>query len=397
MLEWKISHHASRTSSLYGSFFAGWNSTSPTAIAESSRICRYAAPNGITSDAMTCPLCSRMSWPDRMVRRFTYIQSPIIIWWRVSWLVFPSNHSWCLIESLFNLIANISDEKSALSFAYADKELQVDFEPHKIFMSPKSGRVYHPAHEQYGSIGLIRSKMAIEFSRFFEFEHGEQAPPTHFTWQNVRLELETNWLQDIRLPEHRECLWNEAGGVVSVCGAACKWENGKMAQRIDWGKASNTVHKLGSAQNWWCWPVIWANPWRPNAVWKRAKESVVWILYMNKDCVIVDEWKCDRCNKNVWSWMIAIPHKINSWWTLPWRCTTIECMYVIAIRHWTREVEVMVVFPLVPLVSHWYHCFMATCHAAYTPSIRTVEIPCTWHVHVMHTIPPSMKTVHATA
>lgn len=71
MLEWKILHHASRTSSFYGSFFGGWNSTSPTAIAKSSRIYRYAAPNGITSDAMTCPLCLRMCWPDRMVRRFT--------------------------------------------------------------------------------------------------------------------------------------------------------------------------------------------------------------------------------------------------------------------------------------------------------------------------------------
>lgn len=100
----------------------------------------------------------------------------------------------------------ISDEKPALSFAHADKELLLEFEPQKIFMSPTTGRVYHPAHKQYGSVGLIRSKMAIEFSRFFEFEQGEQAPPTHFTWQNVRLELQTDWLKEIRLPEHRERL-----------------------------------------------------------------------------------------------------------------------------------------------------------------------------------------------
>lgn len=49
-------------------------------------------------------------------------------------------------------------------------------------------------------------------------------------------------------------------------------------------------------------------------------------------------------------------------------------------------IKVMFIFPLVPLLSDWYHCFMATCHAVYTLNIRTVEIPCTCHEHVMHMI-----------
>lgn len=73
-------------------------------------------------------------------------------------------------------------------------------------MSSDTGRVYHPTHEQYGSIGLVRSKMAIEFSKYFEFENGENAPPTHFTWNSTRYILENNWLESVKLPETRKIL-----------------------------------------------------------------------------------------------------------------------------------------------------------------------------------------------
>lgn len=73
-------------------------------------------------------------------------------------------------------------------------------------MCPGTGRVYHPAAGQYGQIGLIRSKMAIEFSKHFDFELGEQAPPTHFTWNATRYSLESDWLKDIKLPTNRKSL-----------------------------------------------------------------------------------------------------------------------------------------------------------------------------------------------
>lgn len=100
---------------------------------------------------------------------------------------------------------NLGDDFS-LSFAHAADRLQVDFEPSKIYMSPSSGRVYHPAKSQYGSIGLVRSKMSIEFSKYFEFENGEKAAPTHFTWNNKRYKLKTDWLNDIRLASNRQTL-----------------------------------------------------------------------------------------------------------------------------------------------------------------------------------------------
>lgn len=88
-------------------------------------------------------------------------------------------------------------------FNHGGNELKIEFMPDRVYMSPENGRVYHPAEKQYGSIGLIRSKMAIEFSKHFEFERGEQEPPTHFTWNNTRHTLENEWLKEIMLPSNR--------------------------------------------------------------------------------------------------------------------------------------------------------------------------------------------------
>lgn len=86
-----------------------------------------------------------------------------------------------------------------LSYAHAGDLLTFPFEPDKIFMSPTSGRVYHPTETKYGSIGLIRSKLAIEFSKYFEFDNDDQ-PPTHFTWKEVRYNLDTGWMSTIQTP-----------------------------------------------------------------------------------------------------------------------------------------------------------------------------------------------------
>lgn len=86
------------------------------------------------------------------------------------------------------------DDGMKLSFNHAGDLLTVPFQPDKIFMSPASGRVYHPAAERYGSIGLIRSKLAIEFSKYFDFLEGEAQPPTHFTWNRQKYELDRKWV-----------------------------------------------------------------------------------------------------------------------------------------------------------------------------------------------------------
>ncbi|CAD7012132.1 UPF0598 protein CG30010 [Ceratitis capitata] len=90
----------------------------------------------------------------------------------------------------------ISDEKGndRLSYAHAADQLSTDFLPHKIYMNPQTGRVYHPAWPKVGGIGLIRSKLAIELSRNFEFVNGESESPTHFSWRGQRWQLENEWV-----------------------------------------------------------------------------------------------------------------------------------------------------------------------------------------------------------
>lgn len=84
-----------------------------------------------------------------------------------------------------------------LTYGYAGDLLLADFEPQKIFMNPVSGRVYHPASEKVGRIGLIRSKLAIELSKNFEFQNGEQNPPTHIVWNEEKLLLDFEWVKGI--------------------------------------------------------------------------------------------------------------------------------------------------------------------------------------------------------
>lgn len=96
----------------------------------------------------------------------------------------------------FNLFCS-DCEYDQLSYAHAPNLIE-KFEPEKIYMSPHTGRVYHPAKEQYGSIGLIRSKLAIEFSKYFEFDESGKIP-THFIWNDQRYVLQSDWLQHIRL------------------------------------------------------------------------------------------------------------------------------------------------------------------------------------------------------
>ena len=89
-----------------------------------------------------------------------------------------------------------SEEPGLLSYGGAGELLTVPFTPEKICMLPWTGRIYHPATERTGGIGLIKSSLAIELSKSFEFgPEGEYAPPTHFTWKDTKYVL-TNELID---------------------------------------------------------------------------------------------------------------------------------------------------------------------------------------------------------
>ncbi|KYM94141.1 PREDICTED: UPF0598 protein CG30010 isoform X1 [Cyphomyrmex costatus] len=87
-------------------------------------------------------------------------------------------------------------EEDWFSYAHADDLLMMPFEPQRLFMNIKTGRVYHPAPEKIGGIGLVRSNLAIEFSALFNFENGEENAPTHFVWRNERYQLDTEWYKD---------------------------------------------------------------------------------------------------------------------------------------------------------------------------------------------------------
>jgi hypothetical protein len=55
----------------------------------------------------------------------------------------------------------------------------------------ESGRLYHPT--SLGNYGLVRSKIADELYRFFEFNSDGQ--PAHFNWEGRRLQLTNELLK----------------------------------------------------------------------------------------------------------------------------------------------------------------------------------------------------------
>lgn len=93
---------------------------------------------------------------------------------------------------------NVDTKKKEDWFGYSHAEelLMVPFEPQKLFMNPSSGRIYHPAPERVGGIGLVRSKVAIELSVFFCFENGEEKGPTHFQWKNNKYLIDSKWFKN---------------------------------------------------------------------------------------------------------------------------------------------------------------------------------------------------------
>ncbi|KAF7992993.1 hypothetical protein HCN44_005774 [Aphidius gifuensis] len=98
---------------------------------------------------------------------------------------------------VFTHVINDSNSDNELfSYAYADDLLVVPFQPSKICMNIKTGRVYHPASEKIGGIGLVKSKFAIELSPYFEFTNGEDKHPTHLTWRGKRFVLDSQWYHD---------------------------------------------------------------------------------------------------------------------------------------------------------------------------------------------------------
>ena len=87
-----------------------------------------------------------------------------------------------------------------LSYGYADNELRVPFSPSNICMVPETGRVYHPAMERVGGIGLIKSAFAIKLSKNFIFDNeNENSPPIKFVWQDKIFNLSNQLIPLIKI------------------------------------------------------------------------------------------------------------------------------------------------------------------------------------------------------
>ena len=85
---------------------------------------------------------------------------------------------------VFTQLFTDEDGDELFSYNWGGERLALPFEPEKVCMCPDSGRVYHPGPEKIGGVGLVRSALAIEFSKTFTFDNGESDPPTKFRWKD---------------------------------------------------------------------------------------------------------------------------------------------------------------------------------------------------------------------
>ncbi|XP_052899347.1 UPF0598 protein CG30010 [Anopheles moucheti] len=97
---------------------------------------------------------------------------------------------------VFTHVIQADGTDDRIAYAHAGDKMSVAWQPDRICMFPDTGRVYHPAPERYGAIGLVRSKLAIELSSSFTFQNGEDRPPTHFRWHAKDYELDQHWWKD---------------------------------------------------------------------------------------------------------------------------------------------------------------------------------------------------------
>ena len=100
---------------------------------------------------------------------------------------------------VFTNVLDCESLDAKLAFNHAERYLTVPFKPEKICMTA-AGRVYHPAPEKVGSLGLISDKLSIEWTtdKRFEFENGEENPPTHFNWNEERIILDNELISRLK-------------------------------------------------------------------------------------------------------------------------------------------------------------------------------------------------------
>ncbi|XP_006162508.2 UPF0598 protein C8orf82 homolog [Tupaia chinensis] len=83
----------------------------------------------------------------------------------------------------------VAGHGTRVSYCGGGEALAVPFEPARLLPLAANGRLYHPAPERAGGVGLVRSALAFELSACFEYEPDAPALPSHVRWQGRRLAL----------------------------------------------------------------------------------------------------------------------------------------------------------------------------------------------------------------
>ena len=87
-----------------------------------------------------------------------------------------------------------------LSYGGAGDSLCVPFQPEKLCMLPEGGRVYHAGPDKLEGVGLVKSSLAIELSRFFVYEEGasESSSPVGFRWRGRTWTIDGSTVRRLR-------------------------------------------------------------------------------------------------------------------------------------------------------------------------------------------------------
>jgi len=88
------------------------------------------------------------------------------------------------------------DENNSTRLCICNSNLSVPFDVRQLTMRT-NGRIYYPAAEKYGGIGLIASDLAIRFGALFIFNDENREYPTHIRWNGEVVALDPNSCQMI--------------------------------------------------------------------------------------------------------------------------------------------------------------------------------------------------------
>lgn len=118
----------------------------------------------------------------------------------------PSNLQESLLENSRSTPESLSTQRfqnscsEMLSYGGAGGSLTVPFQPDKLCMLPEGGRVYHTGPDKLEGVGLVKSSLAIELSRFFVYEDGatESSSPVGFRWRGITWTIDGSTVRKLR-------------------------------------------------------------------------------------------------------------------------------------------------------------------------------------------------------